>query len=106
MKKILGIKVDINQVARTITLPQEAYNDLMLHQFSLFNANAVATPVTKDIKSLPMCSDNEEPPTVPYTQLVGSLMYAAMGSHPDIAFSVHQLSQFNQKICSGSLDSS
>ena len=31
-------------------------------------------------------------PDVPYAQVIGSLMYAALGSHPDIAFTVQQLS--------------
>ncbi|THH06957.1 hypothetical protein EW146_g9456 [Bondarzewia mesenterica] len=33
--------------------------------------------------------------TVPFQQLIGSLMYLILGSRPDIAYAVNHLSQFN-----------
>ena len=50
-------------------------------------------PVVHDIKTLLPQSTSDHAPDVPYAQAIGSLMYAALGSHPDIAFAVQQLSR-------------
>lgn len=34
---------------------------------------------------------------VPYHEVVGSLMYAALGTHPNIAFAIQTVSQFSTK---------
>jgi hypothetical protein len=40
--------------------------------------------------------DSAPSPNVPYREAVGSLMYAAYGTCPDIAYAVQTLSQFNE----------
>jgi len=96
---LLGIKVTQDQEARTISLSQEGYIESILAHFSLTDVKAHATPMvpavtySKDdslknqVEAAHMCK-------VPYQEAIGSLMYAAIATHPDITFAVSILSQF------------
>ena len=93
MLKILGIRVEIDPHHNFIKLSQGHYIDIIVQRFNLDGAPPVDTPVLHDIKSLEPCSDGDPTPDTPYAQAIGSLMYAVLGSCPDIAFAVQQLSQ-------------
>ena len=55
------------------------------------NCHPVATPMDKNLKlHVPEKMDLHED----YTKMIGSLMYAALGTRPDIAFAVQHLSKF------------
>ncbi|XP_063828471.1 uncharacterized protein LOC135077861 [Ostrinia nubilalis] len=58
------------------------------------DAIPVSTPMESGTK-LVLPDINEEKPELPYQQLIGSLMYIAIGTRPDIAHTVSVLSQFN-----------
>ena len=93
MLKILGIRVKIDPHHNFIKLSQGHYIDIIIQQFNLDRAPPVDTPILHDIKFLKPCPDGDPAPDKPYAQAIGSLMYAILGSHPDIAFAVQQLSQ-------------
>jgi Reverse transcriptase (RNA-dependent DNA polymerase) len=93
MHKILGIKLEIDQHGGTIKLSQGHYIDVSVQWFNLDKALAIDTPVAKGIKSLVPWPKEESSPEVPYVEAIGCLMYAALGSQPDIAFTMQQLSQ-------------
>ena len=63
------------------------------------NGNAVSTPLNPNQKLEP-CEPSAEP--MPqygnYTSLTGSLMYAAIGTRPDIAYTVNKLCSFNHNL--------
>ena len=104
MLKILGIRVKIDPHRNFIKLSQGHYIDVIVQRFNLDGAPLVDTPVLHDIKSLEPRSDGDPAPDTPYAQAIGSLMYAVLGSCPDITFAVQQLSQHTQ-LQSGPLDS-
>jgi len=100
MKKILGIQVIRDRKARTLKITQGAYIDKILARFNMVDANPVTTPLPKNIK----INDIEAPPDdqtantyVPYAKAIGSLMYAAIQTQPDIAFAVQNLSQYTSQ---------
>ena len=92
MLKILGIRVEIDPQRDSIKLSQGHYINVLVKHFNLVEAPPVDTPVAHDIKTLLPWSASDHAPDVPYAQVIGSLMYAALGSCPDIAFAVQQLS--------------
>ena len=92
MLKILGIRVEIDPQHDSIKLSQGHYINVLVKHFNLVEALPVDTPVVHDIKTLLPQSASDHAPDVQYAQAIGSLMYAALGSHPDIAFAVQQLS--------------
>ncbi len=57
--------------------------------------NPVFTPLDANIILAPAKSDQDLTSDVPYQALIGSLMYAAVATRPDVAFMVQTLSQFN-----------
>src|SRR6266481_493508 len=93
MKKILGIQVIRDQKAGTLKIMQGTYIDKILTCFNMAKANPVSTLLPKNIKLNDIQAQTEDP-SMPYTKAIGSLMYAAIQTRPDIAFAVQHLSQY------------
>jgi hypothetical protein len=100
-KFALGIAISRDLEAKTISISQTALIDRVLEQFNQTDAYPVDTPMVQGLqlqrpdKSLPIPSDiSKWVENTPYRSLVGSLMYIAVGSRPDIAFAVGRLSSF------------
>jgi hypothetical protein len=94
------MRVSRDWAARTISLSQTAYIEKIAKRLALDNANPVSTPLDKNVilsKALCPTTDDEIEyvKKFPYLVAIGSLMYAAMGTRPDIAFAVAHLSQFS-----------
>jgi hypothetical protein len=79
-----------------IALGQRSYIDGLLRRFGLSSANGVATPmdprVRLDVAEGEMLSLEDQGL---YLSIIGSLMYAAMATRPDISFAVAALSRYN-----------
>ena len=96
---LLGIKITRNRAARTISLSQTSFIDAILSRFSMTDAKPYGSPMIPGaIYSKANSPSNPEEAThmqrTPYRQAIGSLMYAAIATRPDIAFSVSILSRF------------
>jgi hypothetical protein len=96
---LLGIKVTCNRAAHTISLSQSSYIDTILARFSFSDAKPFGSPMIpgavyskKDAPSSPEEASRME--RTPYRQAIGSLMYAAIATRPDISFAVSALSRF------------
>jgi len=96
---LLGLKVTRDRGARTLTLSQKAYVDTIVERFYMGDAKSAQTPMEPTLT----LSVDQGPATVqeiqamrdvPYQRAIGSLMYAATSTRPDIAFPVATLSQF------------
>jgi hypothetical protein len=97
---LLGIKIDRDRSNRRIYLSQRQYILDMLERYGLSNSNPVSTPMDPGLKlSTSMAPQSEDDvifmKSVPYINAVGSLMYLAITSRPDIAYSVGVLARFN-----------
>jgi len=92
----LGIKIDHDLEAGTISLSQEAYVDSVLERFGMTDANTCATPmVPHTYLSKHDCPAEPDVKTVKYyQQLLGSLQYLACATRPDIAMAVNSCCQF------------
>jgi hypothetical protein len=96
---LLGLKVERDRAARTITLSQTAYVDTILESFNLTDAKTSPAPmdpgaVLSDARCPTTHAQLEAMANVPYQRAIGSLMYTATSTRPDIAFSFATLSQF------------
>lgn len=86
--------LEFSQRHGEIFISQEGYTKTLLQRFGMENCNPVATPVdtaqklTQPIEPL---SEAE----YPFREIVGCLMYLAVGTRPDISYAVNSLSQFN-----------
>lgn len=92
MKKILGLRVERNREEGTLKISQGPYIDAVLARFHMQDANPVSTPLSKTVKLTNQTTHTID--DTPYAQAIGSLMYTALGTRPDLAFAVQHLSQF------------
>src|SRR5258708_9977315 len=89
----LVMEITRDRVARTITIDQRQYIQKILERFGLENSQSVSTPMAVNIK-LPKLETPEVDQRL-YQSMLGSLMYAAIGTRPNIMFAVHYLSRFS-----------
>src|SRR5260370_2687482 len=84
----------IKQEEGRIHLDQTAYLQKVLQRFGLTNAKATATPLPEGYQPLPNNTSINPAIRSKYQQVIGSLLYIMLGTHPDIAYAVVKLSQF------------
>lgn len=90
-KYILGMR--INKDNNKITLDQTNYIEKVLQRFKMEDCKPSTTPMELGVKLEK--SVNKNSTEYDYRSLIGSLMYIAVCSRPDITHSVSYLSQFN-----------
>ena len=97
VKQLLGLEVSRNRAERQATISQSGYIKSILTRFNLQNAHTSSTPIDPNQKLRKAESDDEVITDVPYQEAIGSLIYATIGTHSDIAYAVQALSQFNTR---------
>lgn len=86
-KYFIGLEID-QQPDGSIHICQHAYTKKILTKFRMLEAHAVTTPAESQIVHEPM-----EAIDYPYREAVGSLMYLAIATRPDIAYAVGRASR-------------
>lgn len=93
-KFMLGMRITRHRAEKTITLDQELYITKGLEKFGLAQCKPARTPGV--VGGGPLADDREgsQPTDVKlYQEKVGTLLYAAISTRPDIAFAVNRLTQ-------------
>ena len=96
----LIISIKIQQGNHIIKLFQTHYIDKLLSKYRLQDVNPLSTPMDTTIKLDDQNEAPEEKKTLflskfGYANLIGSLMYLAIVTRPDIAYSVNKLAQYS-----------
>lgn len=96
---ILGIKISRDRKKCTISIDQKRYINLVLNRFGMAECNPISTPMDVNTKySRDMDDDgNKNKEKIPYREAIGSLLFAAQVTRPDIIFSVILLSRYCEK---------
>lgn len=89
----LGIEIIRNR--ESIILSQTGYINEILHKFNMSSCKPVSTPLVPGSKFNDNAEEAENAEKFPYRELIGSLMYAAIGTRPDIAHAISVLGQFS-----------
>ena len=101
------MKITRDKENQITTLSQAHYIDKILHRVGLQDANPVSTPLDPNVN---LETDEEADQDKSgndqevdhnrasgiYARAIGSLMYAAIGTRPDIAYAVHTLAKFTK----------
>ncbi|SGY28317.1 BQ5605_C080g12972 [Microbotryum silenes-dioicae] len=93
---ILGIQVKRGQDG-SITLSQERYLCDLLDKFRLGNAKPASIPMQPGVVLDFQDSSATPQDCTRYLQAIGSLMYAAVGTRPNLAYVVAYLARFSQQ---------
>ena len=91
LSSILGMKIIRDRRARTLEITQTAYVEKVLERFQMDECKPVGTPAEGA-----MARNKEAGPDREYMSLVGSLLYAAVVTRPDIAYAVQALGRHLQ----------
>ncbi|KAM0736959.1 Retrovirus-related Pol polyprotein from transposon TNT 1-94 [Formica fusca] len=75
---------------------QSEYAEKVLRKFGMLDAKPVSVPADPNAVLCP-AEDEDECDNVPYREAVGSLMFLAVVSRPDIAFAVNSVSKYLNK---------
>lgn len=99
-KFILGMHIERDRAAGTISINQHKYLNEILERFNMADCNPVSTPVDVNAKlSTEMAPKDEagieEMRLIPYQEAVGSVLFAAQISRPDIQYAVNMVSRYN-----------
>jgi transposase InsO family protein len=96
---LLGIAIVRDEANRTISLSQSSYIDSILRRFNFEDCKALSLPMdpnsqlTKD-QCPKTVAEAARMKNVPYREAVGALNWLAVGTRPDISFTVGTLAQF------------
>ena len=82
--RILGIEIRRDRYAKTLFLTQSRYVKRVLNRFGMNNSKTVSTPLAAHFKSL----SSRNLRKIPYSNAVGSIMYAMVCFRPDVAYGV------------------
>ena len=98
---LLGIKITRDSVNKTLSLSQHQYIESIITRFNFNDLKPSAIPIDPSAplsksQSPTALNDIIKMMNVPYREAVGSLMYAAMGTRPDIAFATSTVAQFSK----------
>lgn len=93
-KQFLGLEVEQRESGE-ILLHQHGYACRVLEKFRIIDCNSVATPSDQHQKLASVDYPKRE--SFPYREAIGSLMYLAVATRPDISFAVNYASRFMEK---------
>lgn len=92
-KGFLGIRLIRNKEAGSISIDQKKYIHNMIDRFNMRDCNPVLTPMELQCKLSKTAK--KDMIDVPYQELIGSLLFLARITRPDIIYAVNYLSSFN-----------
>jgi len=87
------VGIEIFRGRQGISLTQTGYIQDMLRKFNMINCRASSVPLQPNVDLVPAEVTDTE---LPFRELIGSLLFLARVTRPDIMFAVSKLAQFSQ----------
>ena len=97
----LGFQIKRDRRNKTLSINQHAYLESLAEKFRLTNSKPISTPIepgTHYSKEQTLSTPNQvaKMNRIPYSKAIGSILWPAVMSRPDIAYMIGILSQFIQ----------
>lgn len=89
----VGLQIKRDRDSKSLSIHQAAYTKKIIERFNMSDSKAIGVPADPHMILLPV-EQGSETINVPYREAVGSLMFLAVVSRPDIAFAVNSVSKF------------
>lgn len=93
----VGLQIERNRERKTLKIHQSAYMQKIIEKFGMANAKTVSVPADPHAALSPTEENDGKLSNVPYREAVGSLVFLAAVSRPDIAFAVNSVSKYLSK---------
>ena len=95
---VLGMQIWIDMLQGMVSIDQSQYIRKVLQRYGMADCKPVATLLPKKVM-LRAASDEEAEAAwnYLYLQVIGSVMYAMLGTRPDIAYAVSTLSHYSSR---------
>lgn len=93
LKQIVGMEVERDWERGTLKLSQSQYIKKILDRFGMSNSHPVKMPLDPNV-ALTKTPEGVQNDIPEYRAAISSLMYAAIGTKPEIAYAVQKLSQY------------
>jgi hypothetical protein len=96
-RQFLGI--EIHRDGTGVSLSQKAYITTILRRFDMEHSQGISTPMDPNV-TLDLAEDRGEKELediIDYQAVVGSLMYAALATRPDVSYAVAALCRYNSQ---------
>ena len=90
----LGMTITRDRANRILRLGQQAYLEKVLRDHGMWDTNPVATPMDGRLEAAPEGHQATDDSRLRYQSAVGSLMYAMLGTRPDLAYAVSVVSRY------------
>jgi hypothetical protein len=92
---MLGMKISRDRLLKMIKLDQELYINKILQKYDMTECKTAKTPAAQNNGDQDDDRDGGSKPVdkLKYQELVGSLLYAAISTRPDISYAVHKLTK-------------
>ena len=88
---ILNMEIIRDRKARMITISQQRYVETILDRHGMSDCRPIAAPMTVGLKLTKLTEPEVD--IWDYQSRLGALMYAMLGTHPELAFAIAILSQ-------------
>ena len=90
----LGMEIKRDRENQILTITQTEYVEKVLERFKMQECNPQKSPmVTSQVQKRKLTKNLENTPKIPFREAIGSLLYLAGGTRPDISFAVNILSR-------------
>lgn len=93
----VGMQIIRDRESSSIFVHREAYAKKVTERFSISRAKGVSVPADPHTILKPVESGASERQTMPYREAIGSLMFLAMVTRPDIAYAINAVSKFQNE---------
>ena len=93
----LGITIERDEDQHCLWLHQRQYISSILVKYRVTEANIVSTPIDLSVKLQKDDKHSKQADPVLYQSIIGSLLYAAIATRPDIAYAVGVVSKFSSR---------
>lgn len=93
----VGMQISRDRESRSMFVHQEAYAKKVIERFGMSRAKGVSVQADPHTILYSVESEATGKQTVPYREAIGSLMFLAVVTRPDIAYAVNSVSRFQNK---------
>lgn len=92
-RSFVGVQIERDKANKTMFIHQEAYALQILDRFKMSEAKPVSVPADVHVCLKP-AEDTNICLAVPFREAVGSLMFLAVMTHPELAYAVNNVSKY------------